>query len=677
MTKNFDTHEVFTLTNTNFSNGISENSKNWLPYSARFTRNLAIFEDSDSCTLTPMPVLDSGVVVTDLVKNMIDAYPYETARYAYGDSGNIYRIASNTWALDHTVASGSPAGQGMVMLVDALYGASSTAIWRKFSLSSGSGIYNDDFFSDGIQNVDINFTASGQTYAVPVSITENTANTLYFGSGGNGNTSKFAYDPIKTIQLYVTSKGTGAMVLTLHDSNNTNLGSVTVANGSLTNGQMNSFTFATPINIQIGQTYHCHITQSSADGTIQTGSSSDFSTAQVKTLFGILVADSNYHPMIQHTNGVTAIWVVGNGHYLGVFDGTTYNPNKITLEPGFNIRTIAKINENIVAYAWKGSNIDDYEYGRAYIWDGIQNYFNYSRELTQGTPNSIGNFKNRMFGIFGSRGEIEIAPDEASPFRQIQKAPKLTTGSRVEVLPNAMGVWQARCLFGYSNTNDPNTGVYNDPSAGNHVTGDTYVPPVGMEQGIYEFGNQSDRAITYTAVSTEVLNFAFQPSTPIANPTAFKIGCIFPVGKDCYAAYKDGSIYYVDRITKGNNPVSFGSWESLISDRSFDKYDQFQQMPQKFKLGVRVRVSFAALPTGCTVTAKIRADRASAWTFGNTTTSTTSPNTTATVLLGGGGLRYKEIEYGFDVTAATNYPTILGVEWFFYPLQNETDNSQL
>lgn len=663
----------FGIVQVNFSNGIADPmaQKDWLPYSGRFMRNLAIFDNLNYATLNPIPIKDSGSTVTDLVKKMESTYPWDNARYAYGDSGNVYRIASNVWSLDHTIASGSPAGQGMVSMVNSLLCATSTTIAMKQPLNN-SGVWNDDIFSDGVQNVDINQTNSGQTYTVTASITETQVNTLVFGTGNSsgGNTALFAYDPVKDIQLYVTSKGTGDMVITLHDRYNNALGTATITNGSLVNGAMNTFTFATPIRIQIGATYHLHITQSTADGTIQTGTTSDFSTAQVKTHFGILIADTKYHPMVQGTNGVTAIAIIGNEHYLATWDGITYNPNKITLEPGFSVRKITKINQNIVAYAWKGNNITQYEEGRAYVWDGIQPYYTLGLPLTLGMPNAAVNFKNRVLGIFGGSGDFSIAPDETTPFRQVQSAPKLTKGYVTTVEPEAITVWQKRALFGYSNTTDPNAGVYNDPSAGNHASGDTYTPPSGLEQGIYEFGNQSDRAITYTAVSTEVLNFAYQPSTTIANPTSFTIGCTAAFGNDIYFSYKDGSTYYVDRVNKLNNPAAFGSWESLIDDHSIDKYGQFKQFPQKKKLGIRVRVTFLTLPTGCTVTAKYRLDRATTWTFG---ASALAGDTTATANIQGlAAGRYKEIEYGFDITATTGFPYITSVGLFFKPLAEET-----
>jgi hypothetical protein len=653
---------------TGWSNGISQNSKTWLPQSGRMLRNLEIFNDTDSVTLKPAPIKDSGTTVTGLVKWIESAYPYESAdvRYAYDDSGNIYRIASNTWSLDHTVASGTPVGQGEVVLTDELFYATSTTIGRKFRLSSGSGTYNDDFFSDGTHNLDASVSASGQTYTPPVAISETAPNSV---------TYQPAFDPLVSIQLYVTAKGTGNWTITFHDSLNNNLGTATLNNAAITNGAMNTFVFTTPIRINIGVTYHFHVTSTVADGTLQTGTTADLSTAQYNTYFGILVSDSLYHPMKVFTNGVTGIFVVGNDHYLGTYDNLIYNPNKITLLPGYKVRALMTINNYIVAFCWRGSAIDSFEDGYAFYWDGIQPYYNFARPLTEGQPNAVENFKNRLLGIFGNIGNIEIAPDESNPFRKIQPAPKLTNGYRTETYPGAIGIWLSRALFGYANTNDPNAGAYNDPSAGAHVAGDTYTPPSGLEPGIYEFGNQSDRAITYTAVSTEVLTFSFTPSTTIVNPTDFQIGCIAPFGQDCYFAYKDGTNYYCDRVNKVNSACAFGSFDSLISDETFNKIEQFKQQPGKSKLGLKVRVTFAPLPTGCTVTAKWRRNRDAAWTFGQ---SVVAGADEAHAFIGGiAGKRYREIEYGFDITSTGGFPIITSIGLFYRPLPQEVAGKAL
>lgn len=657
---------------TGFSNGISSGmaDKTWLPDSCLFSRNLAIFDNLNYVTVNPQPAKDSGSVVTDLVRWMDAAYPFENARYAYGDAGNVYKITSNTWTLDHTISSASQ-GNGMAQLGTNMCFATNTNIAVKQNIN-GTAAWTETLFGTGLAhpvNIDISVNASGNTYTAPSSITETGANSLTFGGLTTGYNT-LAYDPVMSVALKVASVGTGDWTVTFHDSSNNVLGTKTIVNASMSTGNV-EFAFATQIGILLGAPYHVHVTTTTGDGTVTTTTSGDLSTAWVQTFYGVLINNA-YHEGITFQNGVSATAVFANDSYLAVWDGVTYNPNKIRLEPGFSVRKIVTINQNLVAYCTKGSDLTAYEEGRQYVWDGIQPYYTLRLPLKMGMPNTAVNFKNRLLGRFGLNGDFSIAPDETQPFRQIQQAPKLTKGSNVATYPGAIDVWQKRALFSYSGTSDANAGVYNDASAGAHVAGDTYTPPTGIEQGVYEFGNQSDREITYTAVSTEVLNFAYQPSTPIANTQNFWVGVIRAFGNDLYISYQDGTNFYVDRVNKANGPYTFGSWESLITDQTLTKYGQLINDPQKSKLGVRVRVTFVGLPAGCTVTAKYRTNRTVAWTFG---VSAVAGDTSVVANMGTlASLRYKEVEYGFDITTpgTGTFPKITSVGMFYVPETAET-----
>lgn len=629
------------ITTSQFDGGIANNSKTGLNNSCKISRNLDIYSDSDSVTLNPIPVKDSGSTVTDLVKWMVDGTPYDTNRYAIGDTGNVYKItSSNVWSVDRSGATigDSGAGQGILVFNDYLYYASNTVLGRK-GLLSGSASYQDSFLDSSVGlglDVDQSSTpATPQTYTPPTSISE-TATNLH--------ALALTRDPIKDIMISIGLKGTGNWTVTVHDVLNTNIGSITINNASLANSTFTTFTFATPIRITIGNAYHFHVTSTVADGTLGTTTASDLTTAYYIEHFGILIADANYHPMIQHTNGVAGTVVIGNGPYIAMWDGLTYNPNKITLQPGFNVRSFVKENEFVVALAWRGTAIDSFEDGMAYYWDGISSYYNYAKPITGGSPNAAINFKNRILSVLGSSGDLNMYTE---PFKKIQLAPQLAKGKKIEVLPGAMTLWQGRAHIGYGANTDDST---------------------GLEQGVYEFGNESDRKVSYQDVSTEVLNYGYQISTGTTQSTTMKIGCLYGVGKDMYISWKDASTYGVDRVTKTNNPAATGSWESVISDKSADKQGNLYPAPQKTKLANKLVITFVALPTGCTVTPKYKINRATNFTTGTAVASTDTVNTIAELPI---NIRYKEIEYGFNVTATVNYPKITGVFLLFDPLIGE------
>lgn len=506
---------------------------------------------------------------------------------------------------------------------------------------SGTPAYNDDFLSDGVNNLDATPTGTitGATYTTPAAVSETAANMDSFVP---------TKDPIKTISVYVSGKGTGNWTLTLHDSANTSLGTATITNASLTNAAYNDFTFATPVRVVIGNTYHFHVTSTVADGTIRTGTASDLSTGDWKEYFGILISDTAYHPIAQHTNGVAGTVIIGNREYIAEWTQGTYNPNKITLEPGYRVRYFVQENEFQVAMCWRGDNFDSYEDGKAFYWDGISNYYNYAKPITGGTPNASTNFKNRILSVLGSSGDLNIGTE---PFRKLQPAPKLARGKKVEVLPGAMSTWQGKAHIGLGANTDDAT---------------------GLEQGVYEFGNQSDRALSFQQVSTEVLNFGYSISTGTTQSTSMKIGFVGGWGKDLYVSWKDGSTYGVDKISKGNNPAATGTWESLIIDQSADSRGNAFSAPQKTKQAQKIVVTFVALPTGCTVTPKYKINRASSFTLATAEQIGTATQTRCELPI---YKPYKEIEIGFDLVATTGYPTITSIEFFYDPLSGERDES--
>lgn len=621
-----------------WNGGISNNSRSGPQNSWRFAKHLNIYTDDDSVSLNPIPAKVSSTTVVGLGYWMVDCYPWSTDKYGYDSGGNIYKItSSDVFTLDRsgaTIANGA-AGQGMQSIDNGLYYATDTTIGRKYPLS-GTPAYDDDFLSDGVNNLDLSVTASGNTYTPPVAIAETAANLLEFTP---------TKDPLAIISVYVTSKGTGNWTITVHDDLNNNMGSGTISNASLTNSAMNDFTMSSPIRINIGQTYHFHVTSTVADGTLRTGTASDLSTAQYSTYFGILIGDPAFHAMGRHTNGTGGTLVIANANYFAEYvPGVSYDPNKIEIIPGYEIRYFVYENEFIVGMAWKGNSPDDFEDGMAFYWDGIQPYYNFKKPITGGLPNTGTNYKNRIFSVLGSNGTMTLGTE---PFRTIQPMPLLGYGKKVEAAPGAITTWQNRVHLGM--------GINSDDE-------DIY-------QGVYEFGNNSDRAVSYTSVSSEVLNFGYTISTGDNQGTTMAIGCVQAFGEAFYIWWKsEAGTYGVDKVTKTNNPAATGSYESLIDNYSSDGSGNLYPAPQKLKEAQRIVMYYDTLPTGCTVTPKYRLDGATAW-----VTSSEPGTAGSTFCILDINERYYEIEYGYDLAATTSYPRIIGFYYEFLPLEGERD----
>ena len=269
--------------------GIANDRKVGKESSYQFSKHLNIYDDANVLTPYPKTVKMSGSTVVNLVLWAADGTPYDTNRYFYDLGGNLYRETSlDVWSNLRTVSGSS--GQGLIVFDDYLYYAGATTLGR-YGRLSGTPAFTDNFLADGTTNLDQSGsdfrTVTGNTYAVPVAISETSVNRQTFAPN---------HDPLTTIGLYVSAKGTGNWTVTVHDSENNNLGSATITNASLTNSAVNDFTFSTAIRVLIDIDYHFHVTSTVADGTLRSGTSDDLETSDYYNYFGILI-DSDYHPM--------------------------------------------------------------------------------------------------------------------------------------------------------------------------------------------------------------------------------------------------------------------------------------------------------------------------------------------------------------------------------------------
>lgn len=620
---------------TSASGGISKDKKSsQYQNAARFIKSLNIHSDYNESTLMPKLSKVSGLTVTALVKWSDDGSPFDTNRYFYDEDGNLYKETSGgTWSVDRasTDIGNGAAGQGLAVFDDFLYYATSTTLGRKGKLS-GTPSFDDDFLSDGTTNIDQSGGTTGSEYTTPTSIAETSANKILFTP---------TRDPLKEININVDTVGTGNWTVTVHDANDNELGSKTIANASLSTGET-TFTFSSPLRVIIGNQYHIHITSSVGDGKVETGNASSLAESATgaddgaffETIFGILVADTDWHPMFHHLNFLA----ICNERYLAVWDQALYNPNQLVFAAGFKAKSISLVNEYLVIDCWRGDNtLTNVEAVRRYFWDGIEPTFNFYLDIPLGFPNAIGNSKNRLISILGNKGLLALGGDSTNQqFSKIQEIPKITRDGKIEVYPGAITEWQGKTYIGVA------------ASASSDST--------GVELGVYEFGNRHDAL-------PEVLTLAFVISEEVTSGTNLKIGMVKAMGEDLYVSWRNDSVYGVDKVSPDSDPQTSGSWESLVVDNN---------NPMKTKEAEKIVVTFEPLESGESVTPKYRKDRAASFTSG--TAVSTIGETRAELVIPVGDSRYREFEFGFDVATSTSFPVITSVGFFFDTLAEEATN---
>ncbi|MHC4453221.1 MAG: hypothetical protein ACYSWS_00820, partial [Planctomycetota bacterium] len=529
--------------------------------------------------------------------------------------GKIYQITSaDSVSLLQTTTGAL--GEGFLVHDNYLYYALTKDIGRYGPLD-GTPAFVDAFTSWWLAEY-LQTTGGGTTatdYTTPTTIAETATARQTFVAD---------HDPVVSIVIDVDVVGTGNWTVTLHDSNNRSLGTSTIANGSMSVGD-NTFTLSAIARVIPGESYHFHVTSTVADGGVDTDTASDLEGAEYTINYQALIT-ATFHPMSEMLGG----WAIGNERYIGYFDNINgeYNPTQIMLAPGFEVRSLYKNEEFLVAEAWKGQSLEEAEAARRYFWDGTSPTYNYFEDLTMGGPNAAFSYRNSIVGVYGNRGAIYAGSKPLT--KVIGEAPKLVRGKKVEVYPGAIAEYEERLVIGYSGVTDDST---------------------GLEQGVYEFGSQS-------SALSNTLNFPYIISTGTTQGTTLKIGAVGVFGTDLYIGWRDDTTYGIDKVALGDGAIAAASWESRI----FDASD-----PDKTKQAIKLEITFKALTTGQSVTPKYKINRAASFTSG--TAASTVGDTKVDLYINS---NFKEIEFGFDLASTSNtFIVITGINFIYDNLVDE------
>lgn len=615
-----------TLTFDQFSGGMAAGESKQAPtFSAQLLQQLNIHEDSSYITLQPKTSKISGSVVTDFPDVITGQNPWDTNLYAYGATGKIYKIdSSNNVTLDHTISGDSPSAQGMFVFNNALWYASSTQIGQKGPFLNNSPTYNDNYLGSTFWQNDpvLQSGGTGHTYTLLNAITQNATNRIQFIADR---------DPLEQLVFLLDGTGSGNWICTITDLLGNTIGTQTVLNGNLvTHNNYQYFIFSQPLRLTIGNTYYIYLTSTTGNGTVVTGTSSDFSTATLFGYFSTLIADTQYHPMGQ----IGSKLVIGNNQYLAALDAilNTYNPNAIQIDAGYRVRTLHKEDTYIVATAYKGTNILNSQGGRIYYWDGIQPSFNYAYDIPDGPVHMATNFKNRTFTIQGNRGTMYMGVE---PYQKVYTMDNnLARNKTLTVDPTSTAIYKGRLLYGLGNT-------ATDPT---------------FPTGVWGFGNSSDQL-------PEVLSFDFIISTGNSN-NLVAIGGLSSIGSNLYIGWYDANTgtYGIDVTTPTNNASLLGKMESMIIDVG---------NPNKQSLWLTLVISFVPLNSGESVQPFYTLERDGSVVNGTTVNTVGAMRAELPI-----NARSREASVGF-MLGSTNgtYPQITGFEIEVNDLAEETDKS--
>lgn len=677
-----------------FSGGSSVDDKNGLQNG--FKSSVALDFRKKASRMSVLPGMNTiATNLTDLPVSMLQ--DPSGVRWMVGDQGNLYRV--NTSNVVSKVAQlTSSSGHGLVynQLSDMLYisGQQTISLYGPITSSIAQPKFYPDVFgksasvANGVVNLynpsDNTYDGTGRNNAQsiglnvgitdPTQVSNNSAATYsnyVLKNVISESTSDYCvfapdFEPFYSIAVYVAVVGTSDWTLTLHDGFNNVVAAVTITHANVKLG-WNEFVFPAPgvrsftgaIQSGLSAAYHFHLTTSVAG---DTAAVSTVTTDMVGTNFLLFVyrmvkTNNTWHPMTIFTGGAFLL-CVGNGQYLSTYNFSNdsnpsngvWNRERFPLDVGYEVCGLTVNNQYLVIAAEKRStsNVNNFQDGMLYFWDGNNSTYNFKIQVPMGAPYSIYTYNNityfvcagSLYAWGGGQQVIKVKPIS------YQNTDYLGVTDTTVVNPNMMDSRYNLLMVGYPSTTTNTQNQY----------------------GVYSWG--SVEMIYPNSFGLSYLLANGQTSYSTSNN--LKIGMIKNFVDTMYVSwsYVDANSvqhWGLDMTNNSSGAASTFSWDSLIWDGGA-RY--------KAKRAMRLKINFLPLPTGVTLTPYYSVDRGSPITAdanGNSFTVTTGETE---VVVECNRERFHELQWGFTGTCPpnlTNPPTITGVVMEIDPLADEVN----
>ena len=620
---------------TRWSGGSSGSDKEGTENSFAYSRHIDFRKNPNLLTILPKTVKETGTTVT---ANIIEMVQLPSGKIvAIDGDGEVYtRSTAGSWAL----VAGGPldnAAYGMIYnrQHDTIYVSGFTSIHSITNADGrfgGSLTLNSNTFT---ALVDQSATSSANSYTTTGTITETAVNMLSITP---------TIEPLYSLKLWVTAKGTGDVTVTMHDAANNTLGTVTKTAASLTDGALNEWLFTTQVRMSARpnpSTYHFHVTHPSGTATtIGTSTASNLSTARFSSLSDRLVNPVNdFHPIYQFLQ----YYMILNERYVAVWEPISqsaptaleFNQHRLTFPEGYEGTSGAIWTEYFAVATEKRSTsaTNEFQQGKIFFWDGTSQSYNFVIDVPEGAPYGLFSHKNTLYYFAGGGWYAWSGGDPVKIFQMPLTDTEYTDLATYFInYPHTMAVRNGILLGAF-------------PSQTTSTT---------TEFGVYSFGARNRHY-------SESFGYSYTISTGTRTYTganALRISCIKSFGDKLFIAWNDTANKGVDKVSPDSDPFATATWESLIIDNG---------RPDKTKEAVRMEITFKALPTGCTITPKYKIDRASGFTSG------TAAVATETVIKLNINKRYKEIQLALDAVATTATPEIISINFVYENLTSEKD----
>jgi len=489
---------------------------------------------------------DTSTTITALCRCSVSSSTGSQYWGSYTDGKVWEHTSGGTWRLVDTIVptNGGAGILGMYEYQGYIYLATQNWLHRiKVTLADDNNWSTDLVENWNPLNLDqVELGSTGQTYTNTTAVNEGVTHKRSFTPTNS---------PIESIALNVNGVGTGNWTVKIHDSANVEVGTATIANGSMTTGWV-FFTLAAVFYPTLGSVYHAHIYSSVADGTTKTTTTADFATANARIY---RQTDNEFHPMIEQG----FVLYIGNGNYISQVSTETYSGNALFIKAPLRAKSLGKIGNDLLVGTYVADNVTK---------TSIIRWNTYSTDATSTDPipevgiNAFIPADNFVLVQAGNQGNIYYY--DGMTLELYMKIPgDWSPTAYGEVYPSAVANANGQILFGFSN------------GSGNPA-----------DQGVYRIGRHSRN-------HKLIMDFPYPISERSGGAlvtSSIEIGAILVVGNDIYVSWKNSGTYGIDKLD-WSNKLTLAYLEIRVMVQQREMYSNYSN----------VTVAYSSMPAGCSL----------------------------------------------------------------------------
>ena len=271
------------------------------------------------------------------------------------------------------------------------------------------------------------------------------------------------------------------------------------------------------------------------------------------------ITDASFHPM----QIVNLDLYIGDGYYVALWDGTTFTADALDITTPHRIKSLGKMNTDLLIGTYVDDNINKTEIFR---WNTWSVSFTTSDPIEEVGINAFLEADNFVFVSAGLYGNIYLYDgQQLELYKKVQGT--YTPTAKATVHPDAVANLDGQVLFGVSN------------STGNPCL-----------QGVYRIGRHSRN-----------YNWILDLPYPISERsgsdlvlTGIEIGSIVTLGQKILVSWKNSTTYGVD-ILDASNKLSGAYFETRVMrpDRMrFNTYTRFEMAYNSLPASTALTLSY-------------------------------------------------------------------------------------